>query len=52
MTMLTACTGQAEPTAAAQDETMELATVAIAGEGLPQKETKLTGIHNSVHWLQ
>lgn len=38
MTMLTGCTGQAEPTAAAQDETMEQVTIAAIGGSVAEGE--------------
>lgn len=38
MTMLTGCTGQAEPTAAAQDETMEQVTIAAIGGSVTEGE--------------
>ena len=38
MTMLTGCTGQAEPTAAAQDETMEQVTIAAIGGSATEGE--------------
>lgn len=38
MTMLTGCTGQAEPTAAVQDETMEQVTIAAIGGSATEGE--------------
>lgn len=38
MTMLTGCTGQAEPTAAVQDETMEQVTIAAIGGSVTEGE--------------